>query len=159
MKKSLLALTFLFAMGLAATDSDAARRFGGGGNVGKQRPAPTAREAAPATPAAPANSTQAAPAKAPAAAPAAPAPQPSFMSRWGGLLAGLGIGMLLASMFGPQLGPIVGMLLMALLIGGAAFLLWRLFAGRKAPESRPVQFAGIGSAASAPRALPSDGRG
>lgn len=154
MKKSLLALTFLFAMGLAATDSDAARRFGGGGNTGKQRPAPTAREAAPATPAAPANSTQAAPAKTPAAAPAAPAPKPSFMSRWGGLLAGLGIGMLLASMFGPQLGPIVGMLLMALLIGGGAFLLWRLFAARKAPESRPVQFAGIGSAASAPIVTP-----
>jgi predicted lipid-binding transport protein (Tim44 family) len=45
------------------------------------------------------------------------------------------------------------------LIGGVAFLLWRLFAARKAPESRPIQFAGIGSAASAPIVTPLVGDG
>src|SRR6185503_9434361 len=95
-------------LALASADADAAKRFGGGGNLGKQRSAPTAPAAREATtsPAAP----SAVPAK-PAATPGTPAPQPSFMSRWGGLLAGLGIGAVLASLFGAQMGPIVGLLL------------------------------------------------
>ena len=32
----------LVALGLAAFDADAAKRLGGGGNLGKQRPAPAA---------------------------------------------------------------------------------------------------------------------
>ena len=42
MKRLSLALATVLTLGLAAFDADAARRFGGGGNVGKQRPAPTA---------------------------------------------------------------------------------------------------------------------
>ena len=54
MKRMLAFLVFLLCLGLASVDADAARRFGGGGNLGRQRPAPTMREtpreAAPAAP-------------------------------------------------------------------------------------------------------------
>lgn len=148
MKKTALALIATLALALAAGDASAAKRFGGGSNLGKQRPAPTAREATKDTAAAPTT-----PAKPAQAAPTpAPQPQPSFLSRWGGLLAGLGIGALLASLFGAQGGPIVGMLLMALLACGVIYLLYRLFAARGSAPAKPlatqppVQFAGIGSA-------------
>lgn len=150
----------LLTLTLVALDAEAQRRFGGGRNLGKQRPAPMVREApkpAPATPpatntAAP-GSTAANPAVAPAragAAPGAVAAKPGFMGRWGGLLAGLGIGAVLASLFGEQLGPIIGMLLMGLLIAAVGFMLFRLFAGRRAPSAAapgasPVRFNGIGS--------------
>jgi predicted lipid-binding transport protein (Tim44 family) len=134
MKKTLSFMILAISLGLASMDSDAARRFGGGGNLGKQRATPTQREAAPA--AAPAAPTQAAK-PAPAATPAGVPPKPSFMQRWGGLLMGLGIGALLASLFGAQLGPIVGMLLLGLLVVGAIFLAMRLFAGRR-PATAPA---------------------
>src|SRR5688572_14457606 len=153
MTRTTIALAFTAILGLVTLDADAARRFGGGGNVGKQRAAPSAtKEAAPA----PAQPTQAAPAQgatpAPAAAgSAAAAAKPSFMGRWGGLLAGLGIGALLATMFGAQLGPIIGLLLAVLLAAAIGFGLYRLFTGKRAPQQpRPVQFAGIGSAIQAP---------
>lgn len=141
MKTPLISLVFALAVGLAAPDADA-RRFGGGGNLGKQRATPTQREAAP---------QQAKPAQ-PAATPATPAAaaKPSFMSRWGGLLAGLGIGVLLASLFGPQLAPFVGMLLLGLLIGGIGYLLYRLLSPRKTPIAKPAAFAGIGAAVAPP---------
>jgi predicted lipid-binding transport protein (Tim44 family) len=152
MKNSLKAFACVLALGLASMDADAARRFGGGGNLGKQRPAPTMKEAPSAAPAAPAATKPGQPA--PAATPAAPAAKPSFMQRWGGLLMGLGIGALLASMFGAQLGPIVGMLLMFLLLAAVGFMLYRFFAGRNGrvapPGQKPLQFAGIGSAIEPP---------
>src|SRR5688572_4233610 len=67
MKKVLSALALILGFGLVSLDADAARRFGGGGNVGKQRATPTQKEATPAQPASPAPN-QAAPAAAPAAA-------------------------------------------------------------------------------------------
>ena len=151
MKNSIKVLACVLALGLASLNVDAAKRFGGGGNVGKQRPAPTMKEAPSAAPTAPAAAKPGQPA--PAATPAAPAPKPSFMSRWGGLLAGLGIGALLASMFGAQMGPIIGMLLMVLLLGVVGFLLFRFFASRNAPPAparKPLEFAGIGSAIEPP---------
>ena len=152
MTRTLLVATALLCFGLASLDADAqARRMGGGRNLGKQRPAPTMQEAqkapAPATPAQQ-QATPAKPGTAPGAAPAA-APKPSFMQRWGGLLAGLGIGALLASLFGAQLGPIVGMLLMALLAVGVLMLLFRLFARK----SQPPAFAGA-NAGAAPGTVP-----
>ena len=150
MKTTSIFVALVVSLGLAAGNADAAKRFGGGGNLGKQRPAPTAtKEAAPSpTPSQPAQAAPGTPA--PAATPATPAPKPSFMSRWGGMLAGLGIGVLLASLFGAQMGPIVGLLLGALLIGFIGFMIYRLVAGRREPETRPVQFAGIGSAIEPP---------
>lgn len=135
MKTTLMSVIVALALALAAGDSDAAKRFGSGGNLGKQRAAPTQKEAAPAPAQAP---TQAAPASAAAAA------KPSFMSRWGGLLAGLGIGAVLASLFGAQMGPIIGMILMVLLVAAIGFMLYRLFAARREPATSPP-FAGIGS--------------
>ena len=145
MKQTLLVAAALLCFGLVSMDAEAqARRMGGGRNLGKQKPAPTMQEAAKAPAAAPATPAQQAaptkPATAPGAAPAAAA-KPSFMQRWGGLLAGLGIGVLLASLFGDQLGPIVGMLLMALLAIGVIALLFRLFRGKSAA---PPAYAGAG---------------
>lgn len=146
MTKALGALALFLAFGAASLEADAARRFGGGGNIGKQRAAPMQREATPQAPAAPNQAAPAKPAAAPGAAGAAAA-KPSFMSRWGGLLAGLGIGALLASLFGAQLGPIIGLLLAVMLAAAVAYLLLRLFAGKRpaAPTGRSPQFAGIGS--------------
>lgn len=139
------ACTLLLAF--ASMNVDAAKRFGGGGNFGKQRAAPSTPAVTPATPAAAKPATATPPTAGVAAA------KPSFMSRWGGLLAGLGIGMLLASIFGAELGPIIGMLLMGLLVAAVAFLIYRFFASRNgpvAPAQKPMQFAGIGSAINPP---------
>ena len=154
MKSALKVVVFAAALGMASMTADAAKRFGGGNNVGKQRAAPTAtaKDAAPA--AAPAAANTAKPAAAPAAVPPA---KPSFMQRWGGLLAGLAIGGLLASMFGAQMGPVIGMLLMVLAIAAIGFMLFRLFANRNGAARSPlaatpgagpgpVAFSGIGSA-------------
>lgn len=155
MKKTLSFLILALSLGIASMDSDAARRFGGGGNLGKQRATPTQTAPAPsqAQPVAPV---------APAATPAGmPPPRPSFMQRWGGMLAGLGIGVLLASLFGAQMGPIVGLLLAGVLAIVVIGFLMRLFTGRRA-QTTPVsaiermepdfdssqprpQFTGIGS--------------
>ncbi|HYC36989.1 MAG TPA: Tim44-like domain-containing protein [Usitatibacter sp.] len=156
MKRILSAFAIALAFGAASLDADAARRFGGGGNIGKQRATPMQRDATPAAPAAPNQAAPAKPAAAPAAAGTAAAAKPSFMSRWGGLLAGLGIGALLASLFGAQLGPIIGLLLAIMLGIGLVFLLYRLFAGKSSSAARPAMaggaagsgrpnFSGIGS--------------
>ncbi|HUP98760.1 MAG TPA: Tim44-like domain-containing protein [Usitatibacter sp.] len=161
MRTSLISLIFAFVVGLFAADADAARRFGGGGNLGKQRATPTQKEATPAPAQAPAQ--QAAPANAAGTAGAAAAAKPSFMQRWGGLLAGLGIGMLLSSLFGAQLGPIIGMLLLGLVIAAVAFMLYRLFAGggrRAQPATSPAMaFSGIGSRAGEPTSTEYRGSG
>jgi len=147
MKKLLPIVIAAIGLALAAGDVDAAKRFGGGSNLGRQRPAPTARETAPATPtAAPA----AKPAQPAAATPPVPQPQPTFMSRFGGLLAGLGIGALLASLFGAQMGPVVGLILFALAAFAAVALLMRLLAARRGAQSPPVRFSGIGTAVNEP---------
>src|ERR1700686_2329470 len=110
--KNFLALALVMLTLIAASiDADAARRFGGGNNIGKQRVTPTAPASSAAAPATPSGTAAPATSPAPAAAPGALPAKPSFMSRWGGLLAGLGIGALLATMFGAQMGPAIGMLL------------------------------------------------
>ena len=140
MKKiqSLLTLAVL-SFGLLAFDAEAAKRFGGGSSIGKQResispkatpkPAPTA---AP-TPAAP-----------PAAAPA------SGASKWLGPLAGLAAGGLLASLFmGGAFGGIkmMDVLLLAALIG-AAFFIFRMLRKpqpeqQSQPLTQPMQYSGM----------------
>ena len=138
MKKLLSFMIVALSLGLASLDADAARRFGGGGNLGKQRAAPTQRESTPPS-AAPAAPSQAAKPATPSPAATPPiAPKPSFMQRWGGLLAGLGIGVLLSSLFGAQMGPIVGMLLAAVLGFLVIGFLMRLFMGRKQPAGTPA---------------------
>lgn len=138
MKKSIAFLVMTLCMGLVALDADAARRFGGGNNIGRQRPAPTMREAPREAPAAtPAPSRSAQPAPAPGATPLPP-PRPSFMQRWGGVLAGLGLGALVGSLFGGHLGGAAGSLILLLLLGILVFGAIRLFAGRRATAQRPA---------------------
>jgi predicted lipid-binding transport protein (Tim44 family) len=140
-KISILLLTAALTLGIASIDAEAAKRFGGGGNLGQQRSTPAMKEA----PKAPA---QAAPAPAPAnpaaapGAPAAPLAKPSFMSRFGGLIAGLGIGALLGSMFGGGMGGMVGILLLVLAVGAIAFMAMRMFSGRGRPAEKPMAYAG-----------------
>ena len=144
MKRSALFLSAVLALGIIALDADAARRFGGGGNIGRQRAVPMQREAPRAAPAAaPSQPAQAQPRP----APAAPAPQPSFMGRWGGVLAGLGLGALVGSLFGGHLGAGGGAFLLLLLVLAVGFMLVRALAGaRREPLTERAQFAGIGSA-------------
>lgn len=122
-----LFLISLFSFGLVAHDADA-KRFGGGGNIGKQRSAPISREA-------PKQTQNAAPAP-------VQQPKPSFMGRWGGMLAGLGLGALIGSMIGGNLGAGVGMILNLLLIAGVIYLVYRFFIARKRPGMQRMQYAG-----------------
>ena len=150
MKKTpILLLAAALTLGLATFDADAANRFGGGGNLGKQRATPAMKEAPSASPAVPAKAAPASPAATPGV-PAIPPPKPSFMSRWGGMLAGLGIGALLGSMFGGNMGGGIGVLLMILAFGAIAFMAFRMFASRAKPAEKPVAFAGIGQNLAAP---------
>ena len=140
---SLFSITLL-ALCLAGGDASA-KRLGGGGNIGNQRSTPAMQAPNPAPPP-PQNTQQAAkPAPTAPAAAAAPAvaPKPSFMSRWGGMIAGVGMGALLGSMLGGGgLGGAMGGLLNIVLIGGALYLLYRFIASRRAQSAAPMQFAG-----------------
>jgi predicted lipid-binding transport protein (Tim44 family) len=147
-KISTLLLTAALSLGIASFDAEAAKRFGGGGNLGKQSSSPAMKEAPKAVPA---QSPAAAPAK---GAPATPAAQPSFMQRWGGMIAGLGIGALLGSMFSGSLGGTMGLLLMLLVLGAIGFMVFRMIAARGKPVAdKPMAFAGASpeSAGSRPR--------
>ena len=135
--KKLLSLFFVILMsfGLAVQNADA-KRFGGGGNVGKQRATTSQQTATPPKPA-----------QAPAAP--APAPAPSGASKWLGPLAGFAAGGLLASMFmgggggGGGMGGGMGGILMMLALGVGIFFIIRMM---KKPQEqpRPVQYAGMG---------------
>lgn len=131
--KNLLSLFFvaLVSFGLVVQDADA-KRFGGGGNVGKQRSTTSQQTATPPKPA-------------PAAA---PTPAPSGASKWLGPLAGLAAGGLLASMFmGGGLGGLaggMGSILMMLALAAGVFFIYRMMK-KPQPEARPLQYAGIGS--------------
>ena len=143
MKKSLVLLVLALAIALAAMDADAARRFGGGGNLGRQRPAPTLREAPREAPASPSQATR--PAPAPGATPL-PAPRPTFMQRFGGLIAGLGLGALLGSLFGGHLGGF-GSLLMLLILGFLVYAVIRGLASRARGPRTPQPAYGSNDAA------------
>ena len=138
--KQLLMMLAVVAFGAALTlDTAEAARAGGGKSMGAQRAAPMQRQAQPAAPAA----AQAAPKP---AQPAAPAPAGN---RWlgpiAGLAAGLGLGFLLGQ--GGGLGGMgwMGSILMMLLLGFAAVMLFRFFMQRRSPSSAPMQFAGMGN--------------
>jgi predicted lipid-binding transport protein (Tim44 family) len=141
MKTSLFAILVVAALGLVVPDVEAAKRFGGGGSLGKQRDTPAMKDAPKQPAAAPAQPA------APAATPAAtPQPQPSFMSRFGGVIAGLGIGALLGSMFsGGGFGSGLGMIFMVLAVAGIGYMIYRAFASRGASSARPMEYAGAGA--------------
>lgn len=148
MKKFLTVLVLsCAAVGLVAPTAEA-RRLGGGANIGKQRSTPAMREAPREAP-----RPTPAPAAAPTqgAAPMAPVaqPKPSFMNRWGGMIAGIGAGALLGSLLGGHLGGLgagIGGLINILLIVGVLYLAYRFFMSRRRTGGAPasMQFAGAG---------------
>lgn len=136
MKRFLMSLTIaLTCLSLFAVTAEA-RRFGGGGSIGKQR------TMAP----------QQAPTSTPTAAPTpaggmTPAPAPAG-NRWLAPLAGLAIGAGLGAMFaGGGMGGAMGGILMAILAGVAVMFLISMF--RK--KQQPMQYAGSGSPYSGPQ--------
>jgi len=136
MNKLLMALCTILTFSLFAFDADAARRLGGGGNIGAQR------NITP-QPAKPPSQPQAAPAPAPA--PVA-TPQPSGMSRWLGPLAGLAVGAGLASLFmNNGMGGAMGSILMMVLLAAAAMFAWRMLRA-KSESGGNLQYAGANSA-------------
>ena len=133
MKKILTLLTVaILSFGLVAFDAEAAKRFGGGKSIGKQRQA-VSPQAAPK------------PAQAPTAA---PAPSAAGGSKWLGPLAGLAAGGLLAALFmgGAFEGiKMMDVLMLAALIG-VAFFVFRMLR-KPQPEqqlARPMQYSGMG---------------
>jgi predicted lipid-binding transport protein (Tim44 family) len=154
-KFSTLVVLSALTAGLAVLPAEA-KRLGGGANLGKQRSSQAMREAPRETPKSNTAQQQATPAPAApvagaaAGAGAAAAAKPSFMSRYGGMIAGLGAGALLASMFGGSLGGLgqaMGGILNILLIAGALYLAYRFFMSRRRPAAAGaggMQFAGAG---------------
>src|SRR5258705_10553104 len=96
----LWSLALVAILALASFESEAARRLGGGGSVGKQSGNVTQREAAKPTPASPGGAqNQAAPGAQPGANPAAAAaPKRPWGAMLGGLAAGLGLAWLAHSL-------------------------------------------------------------
>ena len=138
MKRFLMLLTIAFTSLSLFTATAEAKRFGGGGSIGKQRT--MAPQQAPKAPAA-------APAPTPGAAPAA-APA-SAGNKWLGPLAGLaigaGLGALLANM---GLGEGMGGILMAILAGVAVMFLISMLRKKQQPA---MQYAGAGAPYDAPQ--------
>ena len=125
--------TFILAtmMALTRLSADAARRLGGGGSVGKQSGNVTQRQAAPQTPAAPAQGATNTAAK-PGTPAAAAAPKRPWGAMLGGLAAGLGLAWLASSL---GLGEAFGNILMFALLAMAAMALFGWFMRRKAAQA------------------------
>lgn len=140
MKRFWIVLTFILAsFSLFAANAEA-KRFGGGGSIGKQRTmSPQQTQQAPAAAPAPA---------APNAAPAQAAPNPAAAAqpgnKWLGPLAGLAIGAGLGALFASGgLGGAMGGILMALLMGVVVMF---LIAKLRKPQAQPaMQYAGSGA--------------
>lgn len=156
MKRALVLAGAVLALAtMVMADFADARRMGGGKSLGAQRQsvtpqpssppagapstaAPTGAASQPVMPAQPGATLPAKPAAAAAAAPAA-----SGASRWLGPIAGLAAGLGIAALLS-HLGlsdEFASLLLVALLVGGALFLV-RMFLARRAAPQRPLQYAG-----------------
>ncbi|MEJ8839287.1 Tim44 domain-containing protein [Ramlibacter sp. AN1133] len=149
-------LTVMLAMALAfgAMDADAARRFGGGGSIGRQSSNVTQRQATPpAVAPAPSNVQQQRSPTAQPGAPATPAQQPA-RSRWGGMLGGLAAGLGLAWLahslgFGAGFGQFLLFALLAL-VGLAVFGMMR---ARRQQAAQGYAYQAAGTSADAPAPL------
>jgi predicted lipid-binding transport protein (Tim44 family) len=137
-------------LAFASFDSEAARRLGGGGSVGRQSGNVTQREATrPATP--PPTQNQAAPAAQPGANPAAAAPRRPWGAMLGGLAAGLGLAWLAHSL---GLGEAFGQFLMiALLVMVAMAVIGLIMRSRRGAQAKS-QYAYQGAGAGADQAVP-----
>lgn len=141
----LFSLLFVALLALTSFDAEAARRLGGGGSFGKQSGNVTQREAT-RTPAAPANSQQAAPAAQPQPGAAAAAPKRPWGAMLGGLAAGLGLAWLASSL---GLGEAFGqfMLIALLVLVAMALVGWFMRSRRPQPARGPYALQGAGAPA------------
>jgi predicted lipid-binding transport protein (Tim44 family) len=132
-KPFLISLFALFlSFGLVAHDAEA-KRLGGGKSFGMQRSAPAKQEAAPAPQR-----------QQPGAAPTAAPNKRSWMGPIAGLAAGLGLAALASHLgFGEEMANFLMLALLAM----AAFMLFRFFMRRNAPQPA-MQYAGM------PQAMP-----
>lgn len=144
MKNLAAALVVCIALATASIDAEAAKRFGGGGSLG--RPAPTFSQKAPVAPAAAPTAQQRqqqGAAQRPAATP--PVQKPSMMGRiLGGIAAALGITALL-SMLGLG-GAGLSSIITVLLLGVVAFFVVRMILSRRRPQTAAAGAAGGASA-------------
>lgn len=147
-KRGFLAIMLVAGAGLLVMADADAKRFGGGGSIGRQSTNVT-RQVAPATTGSSFGQTRptspaAAPAPTAGANPAALPPKPA--SPWKGIVGGLVGGALLGAMFshlgmGAGMASALGSILPMLLLAGVAFFLFRWFQNRNA-ASRPA-YAGM----------------
>jgi predicted lipid-binding transport protein (Tim44 family) len=150
MNNKLVTLMLAGVMALGSLNAEAARRMGGGKSVGQQSNQVTKRDAAPQTPAAPAQNAAPTNAAKPAAAPAAAAPKKPWGAMLGGLAAGLGLAWLASSL---GLGEAFGNILMALLIGVAVVaVIGMVLRARRggAAQSGGLAYQGAGGSAQNP---------
>ncbi|WP_332878826.1 Tim44 domain-containing protein [Massilia sp. S19_KUP03_FR1] len=139
MKKFLIGMTLAVAA-LSMVGESIARPMGGGRSIGRQSSSVSRMNApAPAPRPAPAQANR--PAAPVAGAPATPVKQPSrFGGLLGGALLGLGVGALLSHFgMGAGLASALGSIIPVILLGLAAFFLYRWFRRRNAPASAPFQ--------------------
>jgi predicted lipid-binding transport protein (Tim44 family) len=141
MSKWILAIIVtIFGATFVATEADAAKRTGGGKNVGVQR-----NVTAPPAKAAPQGTQQAAPSQGTPAQPN-PAAAASPASKWGGILGGLALGGMLGYLLGGGgLGAVGNILMIALLAFAAVFIVRALLSRRAGGTEReqPAQLAGM----------------
>jgi predicted lipid-binding transport protein (Tim44 family) len=140
-------------LAFASFESEAARRLGGGGSIGKQSGNVTQREAVKPNQAAPTqNQNQAAPAAQPGANPAAAAPKRPWGAMLGGLAAGLGLAWLAHSL---GLGEAFAQfLLIALMVMVAMAVIGFIIRSRRNAQPNRLAFQGAGSAADNPTLPP-----
>jgi predicted lipid-binding transport protein (Tim44 family) len=150
MNNKLVTLMLAGVMALGSLNAEAARRMGGGKSIGQQSNQVTKRDAAPQTPAAPAQNAAPTNAAKPAAAPAAAAPKKPWGAMLGGLAAGLGLAWLASSL---GLGEAFGNILMALLIGVAVLaVIGMILRARRggAAQTGGLAYQGAGASAESP---------
>jgi predicted lipid-binding transport protein (Tim44 family) len=139
MKKFLIGMTLAVAA-LSMVGESIARPMGGGRSIGRQSSSVSRMNApAPAPRPAPAQANR--PAAPVAGAPATPVKQPSrFGGLLGGALLGLGVGALLSHFgMGAGLASALGSIIPVILLGLAAFFLYRWYRRRNEPASAPFQ--------------------
>lgn len=150
MKKFLgILATTVLALSLTVMDADA-KRLGGGSSIGKQRSSPAVQQQTQKTPSQATAPTQTA---APIATPAAPMAKPSFMQKWGGMIAGIGMGALLGHLLGSSFAGMGG-ILNVLLVIAALYFAYKFFAGRRKGAGNAMQYAGAGAPVSQPQTTP-----
>lgn len=143
----LMTLMLAGVLALGSLNAEAARRMGGGKSIGQQSNQVTKRDAAPQTPAAPAQNAAPTNAAKPAAAPAAAAPKKPWGAMLGGLAAGLGLACL-AHYLG--MGEAFGNVLMFLLIGVAVIaVIGMIMRARRGGAEKTGDLAYQGAGASA----------